>query len=724
MTKNFSIATFEELIARTGWKALPPEIDLSHLRDENNLPLPDTGRWIFEEAEYKEWRESLGSKLLWLCGVPGTGKTMLAKRVAAEFLKEIDNPPTSVKLVFLFVPSELPANMNSVDKDELSQRILAKVASDLLYSILQQDGSLFDGCKTELERQGDRFFTNPSSLWEVLGTAIRECRADPVYILIEGVDRLKESLCKQLIERILKLREICTVKIYLSSRDLPHISNSLPYNPHEFININLDTNTFIKEDVGKFIRCRVNAWSWDLELRERAMETLLGKSEGIFLWVSLAIENLSYLSSGSDFDQFLSKPLLELRGIYRKMLRTLFSRKVSREVLSTIWCVALALRPLTFGELGYILVCIEEGTRVANQPSPQRKPGEIQPKTEKEIRMYVQSSMGFLRATDTTVSILHNSATEYLFDENRKDDLPVLSKNVADLKIARECFRYLHCVFGDPKRLPGSEVWGAYHTFKDFRLGRDPPRGAKREPPWEAARKDPQEAAAKWPYLKYAAESWFIHARRGFKISEVKYYDPPAYGWLLRQFFEVSDTIRKPWIELCGDPKMGVLAGEQGKVHIAACLGLEPLVELAIESTQPRTVRSRLLGPIRPTTSLKHVIPMSQCIPSLLKKPYNNGNTSPSLDIKVPAFVHSLTFRQKGFNDKNRSGDTPLHLAFQFDHIEIVKLLLKRGADPTIKNNAQLTAFELGEKLGRGSNLGEDREGAVEVSVEGPERRL
>ena len=454
---------------------------------------------------------------------------MLAKRVAAEFLKEIDNPPTSVKLVFLFVPSELPANMNSVDKDELSQRILAKVASDLLYSILQQDGSLFDGCKTELERQGDRFFTNPSSLWEVLGTAIRECRADPVYILIDGVDRLKESLCKQLIERILKLREIRTVKIYLSSRDLPHISNSLPYNPHEFINLNLDTNTFIKEDVGKFIRCRVNAWSWDLELRERAMETLLGKSEGIFLWVSLAIENLSYLSSGPDFDQCLSKPLLELRGIYRKMLRTLFSRKVSREVLSTIWCVALALRPLTFGELGYILVCIEESTRAANQPSPQRKPGEIQPKTEEEIRMYVQSSMGFLRATDTAVSILHNSATEYLFDENRKDDLPILSKTVADLKIARECFRYLHYVFGDPKRLPSSEVWGASHTFKDFRLGRGPPRGAKRELPWEAARKHPQEAAAKWPYLRYAAESWFVHARRGFKISKVQFYDPCSW---------------------------------------------------------------------------------------------------------------------------------------------------------------------------------------------------
>jgi len=50
---------------------------------------------------------------------------------------------------------------------------------------------------------------------------------------------------------------------------------------------------------------------------------------------------------------------------------------------------------------------------------------------------------------------------------------------------------------------------------------------------------------------------------------------------------------------------------------------------------------------------------------------------------------------------RNHSGNTPLHLATEFDHTESVKCLVKGGTNPAIKNNDRMTVLELAARKKR-----------------------
>ena len=231
----------------------------------------------------------------------------------------------------------------------------------------------------------------------------------------------------------------------------------------------------------------------------------------------------------------------------------------------------------------------------------------------------------------------------------------------------------------------------------------------------EEARRDPTGAAALWPCLRYASESWFIHARRGIEILKDNFCNDTTPNWFDNQFFERSDIIRKPWIDLCGDSRMEVLAGEQTPLHIAVCLGLIPLVDKALSDfTKGANSDSLLLHLAAKFKSGVYRVLIDKGRPSLLTDPDPCGNTPlhtaaifghrPMLQALVKRFAGGAAYSNE-INTKNHNGNTALHLAFQFDHPEIVELLVKRGADTTIENNDHFTASELGEKLERRDGL-------------------
>ena len=59
----------------------------SHHRSKAKTLLPGSGRWLLKKREFGEWMNRSTSSILWLHGIPGSGKSMLVAHVI-EFLRD------------------------------------------------------------------------------------------------------------------------------------------------------------------------------------------------------------------------------------------------------------------------------------------------------------------------------------------------------------------------------------------------------------------------------------------------------------------------------------------------------------------------------------------------------------------------------------------------------------------------------------------------------------
>lgn len=61
----------------------------------------DTGSWFLESEQYTHWKVS-SSSFLWLFGIPGCGKTILASTIIEDCLKHCAHDPTKAVAYFFF----------------------------------------------------------------------------------------------------------------------------------------------------------------------------------------------------------------------------------------------------------------------------------------------------------------------------------------------------------------------------------------------------------------------------------------------------------------------------------------------------------------------------------------------------------------------------------------------------------------------------------------------
>ena len=236
---------------------------------------PGTGDWVMRSDKWKDWFEGR-SRCVWIHGIPGAGKTVLASHLIENIkagCKRNNTSPRKVACISYYC-------YFGRNQDEAIP-FLKWAVSQLCRKADLVPSSLFDlyneGCEPSLE-----------DLLEVLETIVQVY--DRIYIVVDAVD---ESTRGHGPELLTVLRALATgiqfqnVSILATSREHIEIEDTMQdiSVPISMRNPLLDADIRLYVESQLCTRRRIK--NWPADIRQAALEALSTKAKG--MWVDFAV---------------------------------------------------------------------------------------------------------------------------------------------------------------------------------------------------------------------------------------------------------------------------------------------------------------------------------------------------------------------------------------------------------------------------------------------------
>ncbi|KAH7129517.1 ankyrin repeat-containing domain protein, partial [Dactylonectria estremocensis] len=427
------------------------------------LHMHGTGDWAFSTEAYQQWhfpRDTLapGSNILWIRGVPGSGKSCLASALITKL--QLEDVPV---LYFFFRHGHNP---------EVALR-------DWLAQVLPFSPPLQTELKPYIRGHASQpdVFLSLGDLFRFLNTAMSHL--DKVYIVADALDEMdQESLVPflQHVNYLAQWRPV-QIKFIMASRLVERIEKML--RSVRLLDISLGEP--VKSNVAAYVQRRLAMSSMPVEHHSRIAEIILRQSGGLFLYAKLATEHI------------LERPELDigtlaaipagLSAMYAEMLQEQFKRpgvppELPRLILK---CVTHATRPLRLRELSDLINVTQDTSAKGDLGT-----------TKNIIRSICGPLLQIL--PDQRVHVVHHTLIEFLNgtmatrDMNSHDYSPLYLPGPTHNHMALLCISYLGagCLDGIHLEIDGRNDYH-YITTASRQVS---------------------------PFAHYAAANWHVHARK------------------------------------------------------------------------------------------------------------------------------------------------------------------------------------------------------------------
>ncbi|UKZ71431.1 uncharacterized protein TrAtP1_012386 [Trichoderma atroviride] len=327
-----------------------PRMDKIRIEDTAGGLLRDSYCWILENEIFRNWRDCESSRLLWIKGDQGKGKTMLLCGII----------------------------------DELKPFLISNV-------------------REKFENARESFFKDVNTwttISEIMTAILSDHRLKDAVIVVDALDECTEGL-EQLLNFISQASSSFDVKWIVSSRNWPLIEQTFQKCAQK-ADLHLELNTdSISAAIQTYISHKVQALARKKRCKEEMEQTLkaylLSNAKDTFLWVALVCRNL-------DDDGIESRHIIQKLSSYPSNVYDLYQwmltemSKVPKDVSNwkqILGFVLTVYRPVTLPELCSLL--------------PGDSPHDIDTVTES-----VKRCNSFITIYNDTVYFLHQSAKDFL----------------------------------------------------------------------------------------------------------------------------------------------------------------------------------------------------------------------------------------------------------------------------------------------------------------------
>lgn len=266
----------------------------SHHREKLGNLLFGSCQWLLKKKEFEEWMKASTSSILWLHGIPGSGKSMLVCHVIEYLKHRAQQRQDSAPIAYFYCARNIN-EPERADPTELLRNILEQLCSlDAETPIRKPLSNAYLARKKEARgRKPEKL-----NLEETVDIILEVLETNPATIVIDGLDECDPIKRNDL---LLALQKIITesnsiVKVFVSSRDDHDLVHHLVNSPNLYIHAADNT-----EDIMMFIRSRVQGAIRDGKLlcgrvSDRLKDIIIGRlikeANGMFRLVSLHIDSL------------------------------------------------------------------------------------------------------------------------------------------------------------------------------------------------------------------------------------------------------------------------------------------------------------------------------------------------------------------------------------------------------------------------------------------------